>query len=95
MTVGDVFRALGGVVTPEDLCSRYTGTQKDCTHKKDCGIRPVWSTISDHLEDLLDKVPLSMLLENERSVEARLKNPKVGLHNGRLTATNNGSEVSG
>ena len=69
VTVGDAVRVLGSFLTHAAICQRYTGEEDRCVHNKDCGLRPVWSTVNYHLQKMLDNMPLSILLQGER--EAR------------------------
>jgi Rrf2 family iron-sulfur cluster assembly transcriptional regulator len=66
LTVGDAVRALGSFLTHAAICQRYTGDESRCVHYKDCGLRPVWSTVNYHIQKLLDNMPLSLLLRAER-----------------------------
>ena len=59
-------RALGSFLTHAAICQRYTGDESRCVHNKDCGLRPVWSTVNYHIQRLLDSLPLSVLLQGER-----------------------------
>ncbi|HSF14745.1 MAG TPA: Rrf2 family transcriptional regulator [Vicinamibacteria bacterium] len=69
VTVGDAVRALGSFLTHAAICQRYTGDATRCVHNRNCGLRPVWSTVNYHLQKLLDNMPLTLLLQGER--EAR------------------------
>ena len=69
VTVGDVVRALGSFLTHAAICQRFTGEEDQCVHNKSCGLRPVWSTVNYHVQKLLDNMPLTLLLQDER--EAR------------------------
>jgi DNA-binding IscR family transcriptional regulator len=66
MTVGDAVRALGSFLTHAAICQRYTGDESRCVHNKNCGLRPVWSTVNYHVQKLLDNLPLAILLQGER-----------------------------
>ena len=72
VTVGDVIRALQGFPKPTVLCERFTGNAECCVHTVDCGLRAVWSHVSHQVERLLDRVPLSTLLEPEQRVASSL-----------------------
>ena len=69
ISVGDAVRALGSFLTHAAICQRYTGEESHCVHNKNCGLRPVWSTVNFHIQKLLDNMPLALLLQEER--EAR------------------------
>ncbi len=93
ITIGDAFRALGGILSPAEPCHRFTGKRDCCVHFGECGLRPVWGAVKIRLEHLLDKVPLSTLLETEQSVSrqfdvvtiAALTEP-AGAENGKTSA---------
>jgi Rrf2 family protein len=66
ITVGDAVRALGSFLTHAAICQRYTGEESQCVHNKNCGLRPVWSTVNYHIQKLFDCLPLAILLQGER-----------------------------
>lgn len=66
VTVGDVVRVLGSFLTHAAICQRFTGEESQCVHNKNCGLRPVWSTVNYHIQKLLDNMPLTLLLQDER-----------------------------
>jgi Rrf2 family transcriptional regulator, iron-sulfur cluster assembly transcription factor len=66
VTVGDAVRALGSFLTHAAICQRYTGDESHCVHNKNCGLRPVWSTVNYHIQKLFDGLPLAILLQGER-----------------------------
>ena len=68
VTVGDVVRALGSFLNHAAICQRFTGDESRCVHHKNCGVRPVWSTVNYHVQKLLDNMPLSLLLGDESDV---------------------------
>lgn len=72
LTVGDAVRALGSFLTHAAICQRYTGEVNLCVHNKDCGLRPVWSTVNYHIQRLLDHLPLSVLLQGERQARQQI-----------------------
>jgi Rrf2 family protein len=72
VTIGDAFRALGGVVSPADPCCHFTGKRDCCVHQDACGLRPVWSAVKMRLEHWFDQLPLSALLQHEQSVRDQL-----------------------
>lgn len=72
VTVGDAVRVLGSFLTHAAICQRYTGDVSRCVHNRDCGLRPVWSTVNYHLQKMLDNMPLSMLLQGEREVRQQV-----------------------
>lgn len=72
VTVGRAVRALGSFLTHAAICQRYTGETHRCVHNKDCGLRPVWSTVNYHIQKLLDNMPLTLLLQGEREARQQI-----------------------
>lgn len=72
VTVGRAVRALGSFLTHAAICQRYTGEAHRCVHNKDCGLRPVWSTVNYHIQKLLDNMPLTLLLQGEREARQQI-----------------------
>lgn len=85
VSVGDVMRVLGGFLEVEELCGRHTGELEVCRHACNCTIRPVWSHISDFVMSTMDRLPLSVLTENEQAVREHL----AGLNPANLEGTEN------
>ena len=72
VSVGDAVRALGSFLTHAAICQRYTGDESRCVHNKECGIRPVWSTVNYHLRKLLDNLSLTLMLQSEREARQQI-----------------------
>lgn len=70
ISIGQVMRVLGGVPSQDEICSQFTGNQDTCVHHDECGLRPVWVSISDFVHSVFDKIPLSTLLQG--NVEAQM-----------------------
>ena len=62
ISLGEVMRVLGGIPSEEEICSQFTGNQETCVHQDDCGLKPVWASITDFVHSVFDKVPISALL---------------------------------
>lgn len=62
ITLGQVIRAVDGKVF-EDVCERYGAADKDCHHQGQCTISPVWKKLGRLIEDYVDGVTLSQMLE--------------------------------
>ena len=71
-TLGEVIRALGAVQTTDHICTVFTGNAPACVHFSDCGIRSVWSGLTNYIQSFLDQTTLSSLLEDEYTVSTRL-----------------------
>ena len=72
LTLGEVIRALGAMQTTDHICTIFTGKEDACVHFRDCGIRSVWSGLTNYIQSFLDQTPLASLLENEYAVSTRL-----------------------
>lgn len=62
ISLGEVMRVLGGIQSEEELCGQFTGQHDTCVHHGDCGLKPVWTGITDFVNSVFDKVPLTTLL---------------------------------
>jgi Rrf2 family transcriptional regulator, iron-sulfur cluster assembly transcription factor len=69
ISLGEVMRALGGIPSEEDICSQFTGNQEICVHQGDCGLKPVWTSISDFVNSVFDRVSISTLLSGSVDVK--------------------------
>jgi Rrf2 family protein len=69
ISLGEVMRALGGIPTEEEICSQFTGNQDICVHHDDCGLKPVWTSITDFVNSVFDRVPIATLLTGSVDVK--------------------------
>lgn len=69
ISIGEVMRVLGGIPSKDEICSQFTGNQDMCVHHTDCGLRPVWVSITDFVHSVFDKIPISTLLHGEIDVQ--------------------------
>ena len=72
ITLGEVVRAIGQVPTTSHICTQFTGTQAECVHFSNCGIRSVWSGLTNYIQHFLDHATLESLLGDEDAVSNRL-----------------------
>lgn len=77
--LGEVVRALGQVPTTEHICHQFTGNQEVCIHFSNCGIRSVWSGLTNYIQNFLDQTTLASLLGDEYAVSDRLAKRLGGL----------------
>jgi Rrf2 family protein len=68
ITLGQVMRHLGGPIFETSTCEHFPGSESQCVHLADCGMRSVWSGVTKHLFDVMDRITLEMLLQNEGAV---------------------------
>lgn len=76
ISVGEVMRALGGVPSQSDICSQFTGNQDTCVHHNDCDLQPVWTSITDFVHSVFDRIPLAQLLQGKLDVKMVQMSPK-------------------
>ena len=81
ISIGEVMRVLGGIPSKDEICSQFTGNQDTCVHHGDCGLRPVWVSITDFVHSVFDRIPLSSLLHGSVDVQmvelAGISKPKT------------------
>jgi Rrf2 family protein len=68
ITLGEVMRVLGGIQSEAEICSQFTGNHDACVHHDGCELKPVWAGITDLINNMFDKVPLSTLLTGSLDV---------------------------
>jgi Rrf2 family iron-sulfur cluster assembly transcriptional regulator len=71
ITVAQVIQVLEGVPF-EDSCNHFN-KEKSCGHQDGCSIRPVWQIISRRLWEALDRITLTQLLDDEKTVAQKLE----------------------
>lgn len=69
ISIGEVMRVLGGIPSKDEICAQFTGNQETCVHQSDCGLRPVWVSITDFVHSVFDKIPISVLTHGEVDVQ--------------------------
>ncbi|MGE0885494.1 MAG: Rrf2 family transcriptional regulator [Blastocatellales bacterium] len=69
ISLGQVLRVLGGVPSEQEICSQFTGNQDTCVHHDDCGLRPIWASITDFVHGVFDTIPISALLSGALDVK--------------------------
>lgn len=72
ITLGEVVRAVGQVPDTGHICTQFTGTQAECVHFSNCGIRSVWSGLTGFIQNFLDHTTVDSLLGDEFAVLNRL-----------------------
>jgi Rrf2 family protein len=68
ISLGEVMRVLGGIPSEEEICSQFTGNHDECVHHNGCELKPVWASITDFVNSVFDKVPISSLLNGSIDV---------------------------
>lgn len=72
VTLGEVVRAMGQIPSTDHICTQFTGTQPECVHFSNCGIRSVWSGLTTYIQHFLDHTTLDSLLGDEYAVSNRI-----------------------
>ena len=72
ITLAQVLRHLGGPIFETRTCDHFPGSESQCVHIADCGMRSVWSGVTKHLFDVLDRLTLAAIMSNEASVSAMI-----------------------
>jgi Rrf2 family iron-sulfur cluster assembly transcriptional regulator len=65
VNMNQVLKALGGPLFDKSFCGDYSGSLKFCTNSVDCSVRSLWTMIQFSVDQLLDKVTLSDLINSE------------------------------
>ncbi len=72
INMAEVVRALGGMPVVEQICDDHTGTQASCMHVDNCGLRSVWSNLTQYMDQFLEATFLSSLLHDEAEVAQQI-----------------------
>jgi len=72
ISVGDILRALEGDLHPVD-CSEVNGTGEPCTGSDMCVTKHVWKKISDSINQAVDSLMLSDLVEESLTLKEQRK----------------------
>ncbi|MDO4556090.1 MAG: Rrf2 family transcriptional regulator [Lachnospiraceae bacterium] len=70
ISVGDILRALEGDLTPVN-CAELTHDEKSCSGSKYCVTKFVWQRINDSIQDTVNNIWLSELVEDSRRIEQK------------------------
>ncbi len=68
INLGEIVLALSNQLFDSEYCERHAGTGEVCVHDTACALRPVWSTLSEHVSQLLESITLADLLRSERQM---------------------------
>lgn len=64
--IRDVLQALGGMLYDKNFCGMHTGAVKFCTNSVDCSARSLWQMVQYSIDQLLGKITLYDLANNEK-----------------------------
>lgn len=76
ISVGDILRALEGNLHPVE-CAEVYGGESNCSGADLCVTKYVWKRISDSINDAVDHIWLSELVEESRIKQAQFKKDKT------------------
>ena len=62
INLGQVLRAVEGRIF-DDVCEKYSASDKDCRHQGSCAISPVWQKLGSLIEDYFNGITLAQLLD--------------------------------
>ena len=65
--INKVLKALGGALFDKDFCGSHSGALKLCTNSVDCSSRSLWQMIQFIVDQFLDQVTLSDLVNSEKN----------------------------
>lgn len=68
----DVLRALDTPLYTAGFCDAHAGQLDACVHRKGCAMRPLWHALEAALDQVLNGLHLSDLLQDEPMVQARV-----------------------
>jgi Rrf2 family protein len=74
IVMGDLLAALGGRLYEPEFCRHHSGAMQNCLNTPDCSIRPVWQTVQIAVDQVLNKMTLNDLLQNEQAMTAWTSN---------------------
>ncbi len=76
ITVGEALRAADGRMIA-GLCDRFRGSDDRCVHHSDCGLRSVWVALDRQIFGFLNKMPLTVLLQQEGEVRIQIQTARA------------------
>ena len=68
INLGEIILALSNELFDAEYCDRHSGAGEVCVHEISCALRPVWSTLSEHVHQLLERITLADLLRSEHEM---------------------------
>jgi Rrf2 family protein len=70
--VADLMAVLGGRLTHDHFCVRFTGQNEECVHSEDCTLLPLWYRIQEAVDGALKGLTLRDLTDPAGGVNVRL-----------------------
>jgi Rrf2 family transcriptional regulator, iron-sulfur cluster assembly transcription factor len=72
IVIKDVLEALGGALFSKEFCGLHSGAMRLCTNSVDCSARSLWQMIQYTVDQLLEKITLHDLANNEKESKESL-----------------------
>ena len=70
--VSDLMGALGGRLTHDRFCIRFTGQNESCVHTEECTLLPLWIRIQEAVDVVLRGMTLQDLTDRAARINVRL-----------------------
>lgn len=67
ININQVLKALGGALFDHEFCGTHAGGLNLCTNSVDCSARSLWKMVQFRVDELLDRVFLSDLVNTEKA----------------------------
>jgi Rrf2 family protein len=74
IVIADVLDVLGGRLFESSFCDSHSGQNAICTRSIDCSVRSLWRAVQVSVDQVLRKVTLRDLLQNEQDMNAWVRN---------------------
>ncbi len=72
ININQVLKALGGAIYDSEFCGLHAGGLNLCTNSVNCSARSLWKMVQFRVDELLDKVFLSDLVNTEKESGIKL-----------------------
>jgi Rrf2 family protein len=74
ININQVLKGLGGALFDHQFCGAHAGGLNLCTNSVDCSARSLWKMVQFRVDELLDRVFLSDLVNTEKESGHKLAN---------------------
>jgi len=72
ININQVLKALGGAIYDSEFCGLHAGGLNLCTNSVNCSARSLWKMVQFRMDELLDRVFLSDLVNTEKESGIKL-----------------------
>lgn len=72
ININQVLKALGGALFDHEFCGTHAGGLNLCTNSVNCSARSLWKMVQFRVDELLDRVFLSDLVDTEKESGVKL-----------------------